>query len=133
MGNGTATNLTDGAKYAIANGVFVANSKVYVSGYLNDPMETARYWVDGVEVVLTQSAGAIRSLANGIFVVGTDVYVSGYQQINFNGIGRYVATLWKNGVINLLGNAANNSYATGVTVKTMMSMLPDMKMSKVLM
>ncbi|MCE7862726.1 MAG: hypothetical protein DYG99_04200 [Bacteroidetes bacterium CHB5] len=115
--NGTATNLTDGAKYAIANGVFVANSKVYVSGYLNDPMETARYWVDGVEVVLPQSAGAVRSLANGIFVVGTDVYVSGYQQINFSGIGRYVATLWKNGVINLLGNAANNSYATGVTVK----------------
>lgn len=115
--NGTATNLTDGAKYAIANGIFVANSKVYVSGYLNDPMETARYWVDGVEVVLTQSAGAVRSLANGIFVVGTDVYVSGYQQINFSGTGRYVATLWKNGVIYLLGNTTNNSYATGVTVK----------------
>ncbi len=114
--NGTATNLTDGTKYGIANSVFVADSKVYVSGYMNEPMETARYWVNGSGVVLPQSDNAVRTVANGIFVVGTDVYVSGYQQINFSGTGRYVATVWKNGVITLLGNTANNSYGTGVVV-----------------
>lgn len=114
--NGTETNLTTGAKHAVANGVFAAGSKVYVSGFMNDPMEVARYWVDGVEVILAQSDNAVRSIANGIFVVGTDVYVSGYQQINFSGTGRYVATVWKNGVITLLGNTVNNSYATGVVV-----------------
>jgi len=115
--NGTETNLTNGAKHAVANAVFVADNKVYVSGFMNDPMEIARYWVDGVEVLLAQSPNAVRSVANGIFVVGTDVYVSGYQQINFSGTGRYVATVWKNGGITLLGNTANNSYATGVVVK----------------
>lgn len=114
--NGTATNLTDGAKYAIANGVFVADSKIYVSGYMNEPMETARYWINGNETVLAVSPNAIRSVANGIFVAGSDVYVSGYQQINISGTGRYIATVWKNGMVTLLGNAANNSYATGVVV-----------------
>ncbi len=114
--NGTATNLTDGTKFAVANSVFVADSKVYVSGYMNEPMETARYWMNGSEVVLPKSDNAVRSVANGVFVIGTDVYVSGYQQITISGTGRYIATLWKNGVIALLGNSANNSYSTGVTV-----------------
>ncbi len=115
--NSTEHNLTDGAKYAVANSVFVSGNDVYVVGNMNEPMEKARYWKNGNEVLLSQTSGTIRSIANSICVNGSDVYVAGYQQFDAANGGKYIATIWKNGTATLLGSSANNSYATGVTIK----------------
>lgn len=115
--NTTEHNLTDGTKHAVANSIFVSGNEVYVAGNMNEPMEKARYWKNGIEVILPQTSGTVRSVANSIYVDGIDVYVAGYQQFDAGNGGKYIATLWKNGTIFLLGNPANNSYATGVTVK----------------
>lgn len=116
--NGTEHNLTDGSNYAVANAIFVAGNDVYVAGNMNTPMESARYWKNGVLTVLTQSSSFARSVANSIYVDGNDIYVAGYQQFNTANGGKYIATLWKNGVVTLLSNStSNNSYATGVSVK----------------
>lgn len=115
--NGTEHNLTDGTNHAVANAIFVAGNDVYVAGNMNTPMESARYWKNGTQTILSQSSSFVRSVANSICVNGSDVYVAGYQQFNTANGGKYVATLWKNGAVTLLGNASNNSYATGVTVK----------------
>ncbi len=115
--NGTENNLTDGTNHAVANAIFVSGNDVYVAGNMNIPMESARYWKNGVQTILSQSTSFVRSVANSIYVDGNDVYVAGYQQFNAANGGKYIATLWKNGVVTLLGNASNNSYATGVSVK----------------
>jgi hypothetical protein len=115
--NGTEHNLTDGTNHAVANAIFVAGNDVYVAGNMNTPMESARYWKNGTQTILSQSSSFVRSVANSICVNGSDVYVAGYQQFNTANGGKYIATLWKNGAVTLLGNASNNSYATGVTVK----------------
>lgn len=115
--NGAEHNLTDGTNYAVGNAIFVAGSDVYVAGNMNIPMESARYWKNGIQTILSQSSSFVRSVANSIYVDGSDVYVAGYQQFNAANGGKYIATLWKNGAATLLGNASNNSYATGVAVK----------------
>lgn len=115
--NGTEYNLTDGTNHAVANAIFVAGNDVYVAGNMNIPMESARYWKNGTQTILSQSSSFVRSVANSIYVDGNDVYVAGYQQFNTANGGKYIATLWKNGAATLLGNASNNSYATGVAVK----------------
>lgn len=118
--NGVEHNLTDGTKYAVATSIFVKGNSaddVYVAGNMNEPNERARYWKNGSEVMLTQTSGTVRSVANSIYVNGSDVYVAGYQQFDQANGGKYIATLWKNGVPSLLGSLANNSYATGVAVK----------------
>ncbi|WP_157986517.1 hypothetical protein [Chitinophaga alhagiae] len=115
--NGAAHHLTDGARYATASAIFVSGNDVYVSGNMNEPMERARYWKNGSEVILSQTGGTIRSVANSISVSGNDVYVAGYQQFDAASGGKYIATVWKNGAATLLGPSTNNSYATGVAVK----------------
>ncbi len=115
--NGTEHNLTDGTKYAVANSIFVSGNDIYVAGNMNEPTEKARYWKNGNEVLLSQTPGTVRSVANSICVFGNDVYVAGYQQFDMASGGKYIATIWKNGTTSLLGSTANNSYATGVTVK----------------
>jgi len=115
--NGTEHNLTDGTKYAVASSIYVSGNDVYVAGNMNEPMERARYWKNGNEVILSQTSGTVRSVASCISVNGIDVYVAGYQQFDAVNGGKYIATLWKNGIPTLLGTATNNSYATGVAVK----------------
>ncbi|HRN78661.1 MAG TPA: hypothetical protein PLU07_09670 [Ferruginibacter sp.] len=115
--NSTEHNLTDGAKYAVANSVFVSGNDVYVAGNMNEPMEKARYWKNGSEVLMSQTPSTVRSVANSICINGSDVYVAGYQQFDVANGGKYIATIWKNGTPTLLGSSTNNSYATGVTVK----------------
>ncbi|MFV0606091.1 MAG: fibronectin type III domain-containing protein [Niabella sp.] len=115
--NGTEHNLTDGSKYAVGNAIFFANNNVYVAGNMNEPLETARVWVNGLDNVLTLTQNCIRSVAKSIWVNGNDVYVAGHQQFNTASGGKYVATVWKNGTPALLTPASNNGYATAVTVK----------------
>ena len=115
--NSTEHNLTDGTKYAVANSVFVSGNDVYVAGNMNEPMEKARYWKNGSEVLMSQTPSTVRSVANSICINGSDVYVAGYQQFDVANGGKYIATIWKNGTPTLLGSSTNNSYATGVTVK----------------
>jgi hypothetical protein len=116
--DGIETILTDGEKHAIATSIYVYNNDVYVAGYMNEPMETARYWKNGVETILPTSTNSVRSRAESIYVNGGDIYIAGYQQISLGGPNaKYVATVWKNGVVTLLSDIANNGYASGVTVK----------------
>lgn len=116
--DGVGTILTDGVKYAIANSIYVYNNDIYVAGFMNEPMETARYWKNGVETILPQSPNSVRSRAESIYVDGGNIYIAGYQQIHLGYLNdKYVATFWKNGVITLLGDMANNGYASGVSVK----------------
>lgn len=117
--NGTETNLTDGTKHAIATSIFVTGNSsddIFVAGYMNDPMEKARYWKNGAEIILAQTSGTVRSVAGSIYVSGDDIYIAGYQQFDAVNGGKYIATIWKNGIPNLLGSSATNSYATGVMV-----------------
>jgi hypothetical protein len=116
--NGTQHNLTDGSKYSIASSIYVSNNDVYVAGYMNEPNEVARYWKNGGENILAQSANSVRSRAASIYVAGSDVYVAGYQQISTGGgSSKYVATVWKNNAITNLSDIANNGYASGVYIR----------------
>jgi len=89
--NGTPTTLTDGTYVAEATGVTVAGGAVYVSGYIEGPVQRV-YWKDGVAVPLS-TPGLYDCSQWGIYVsTAGDVYVSGVYQ--------NLAKYWKNGVMN---------------------------------
>lgn len=94
----TLNNNTQGS--CAAYSVFVANNKVYVSGYL-DNAHIPAYWVDGEVKIL--SGGFTTS---NIFVHGQDVYVLG--QANQTNPSNYASgVLWKNDQVILNVNSAS--------------------------
>ncbi|MCL1908716.1 MAG: Ig-like domain-containing protein [Holophagaceae bacterium] len=111
-----SNELTDGARDAKANAVFVNGDGVYVAGYersyTRNREEEATLWTDGVSKSLgnTDFNRYGRSNANAVFVSGSYVYVAGYE-INYSqGQDREVATLWTNGVSKPLGNSNSGQY-----------------------
>jgi len=88
--NGTPTVLTDGTYVAEATGVTVAGGAVYVSGYIEGPVQPV-YWKNGVAVPVTVP-GSYSTVLSAIYVSSAgDVYTSGaYQDL---------AKYWKNGTM----------------------------------
>src|SRR5690349_20093124 len=68
--------LSDGTKDAQTTAVFVSNFDFYVSGWeTNSKQGTyAKYWRNGIAVLLTDSTSASFSRATDIKVQGEDVY-----------------------------------------------------------
>jgi hypothetical protein len=107
--NGIVTNLSDGTTIAYASSIMVVGNDVYIAGFVQDPITgiyVAKYWKNGIPVVLTTSGNGIASC---IFVSGNDVYVAG-------SINSY-AVYWKNGhTIELNRGSAVTSGASSIFV-----------------
>ncbi len=98
--NGNGTALPQGA---YTTDIFVANGKVYVTGYSGSPKK-AMLWVDNVPTELGNGE------ARSVFVSGNDVYVAGYETVSGSNTARY----WKNGVETVL--ATGSTYPTALSI-----------------
>ena len=104
------TTLTD-TIYGSQVAITTPEKHIYIAGFeINSSRYIARYWKDGVAIVLTN--GTQDAEASSIYAVGTDVYVAGYES---NGTKK-VAKLWKNGVATNLSNGTTDAAANAVVV-----------------
>lgn len=117
--NGSAVNLTDGTKTAGALSIAVSGSDVYVSGYENNQSVTttavnavARYWKNGIPVVLGGTAPDSRSSAYSLYLSGNDVYCGGFDVDNTIAGAKY----WKNNTRVNLTNGVNPSSVSSIVV-----------------
>ncbi len=117
--NGSAVNLTDGTKTAGALSIAVSGSDVYVSGYENNQSVTttavnavARYWKNGIPVVLGGTAPDSRSSAYSLYLSGNDVYCGGFDVDNTIAGAKY----WKNNTRVNLTNGLNPSSVSSIVV-----------------
>jgi len=115
--NGTAYNVSDGTKNAVATGVYVKGLDVYVSFTDNTSgRRRAKLWKNGTETTLLFpdiNDPFVESAANGI----CNGVVAGYYQTAST--GRSVAVYWDdNGSKQLSNPATNNAEATGIHIKT---------------
>jgi hypothetical protein len=119
--NGNPQNLSENDSSAhsvcVSNdgNVYVAGTEYLGSGTSGDiylgrllKREFATLWIDGVPKRLGDGE------ANSVFVSGNDVYVAG---IGRNAEGQFVATLWKNGNPQVLGNGTGGANAVFVSGK----------------
>lgn len=67
-------------------------ANVYVAGYEN---KVAKYWKNGVSVVVSDSVNNTNALANCIIVAGNDIYLGGYESETTT--PNIIAKYWKNG------------------------------------
>ncbi len=126
--NGAATLLPRPGGLTVdyyANGIVVAGSDVYVSGYTdfgNGSIGTAISWANGGwATTLSLPSGWLFDgyTANGITVSGSDVYVAGG---GVNSIGNDAAAYWMNGTPTTLPmpsnmpNSSAGSYADGIAI-----------------
>jgi len=76
-----------------ATGIAVANGKVYVSGYNNNPVSPC-YWIDGARVDLpkVQLGSSIKAYTSDIAVSNGKVYVSGSYDVSSD--YNYTACYW---------------------------------------
>ncbi|MGA1983297.1 MAG: hypothetical protein ABSG84_12630 [Acidobacteriaceae bacterium] len=115
--NGVGTQLTDPTHGAIALGIAVSGSDVYVVGNDSAPGEhqIAVIWKNGVETALTD--GTKDGYASGISISGTDVYVSG-SEIGFDASGNpyFAAEYWKNGAATILSNSLAGEMTNAIFV-----------------
>lgn len=81
---------------------------IYVAGYEFDDANIpyAKVWKNGTEIFEMKNAGA-RSIA----LVGNDIFIAGTM---LHSSGKYVATLWKNGVPTFLTDGTKSSDAFSV-------------------
>lgn len=108
---------------AVANGVCINNSNIFIAGSENLPGATtiAKYWVNGINANGTlngnryqNALSTFESEANSIYVTSNDdVFVAGWEHKN----GVYFATLWKNGIATTLSTSNSGSIANCVFVK----------------
>ncbi|MEZ4791886.1 MAG: hypothetical protein R2811_17940 [Flavobacteriales bacterium] len=106
--NGAEQALTDGSSDAVATGVSVDATGVYVSGEMDGK---AVYWHDGVQVELTD--GTHSAAATDIEVENGVVYVCGGEE---NDSGILQACTWTNGTkstLTLNGGLASDLHVVG--------------------
>jgi hypothetical protein len=105
--DGQTILLSNGRILDRANSVYVAGNDVYVTGWLDSG---GVLWKNGEP----QSQNAERNFFNNsVYVAGNDVYVAGrHTESLSNGDLFMAATLWKNGVRQVLPHD-NNSYHAG--------------------
>ncbi len=102
--NNLPNSLTDGNEDAMANGVAVVNSDVYVVGQRKLPNNDnwiATLWKNGEPISLSDPT-TTNANAYDIAVVGTDVYVIGESRILSDLSSKHV--YWKNGELSYLSN-----------------------------
>jgi hypothetical protein len=93
-------------KGKVSGGAFTYTPTVYVAGSeINGNHYEAKYWKDGIEIVLRDSA-----VANVIVANGNDLYIGG-NALDAS-TGKAQAIIWKNGVANYL--TTNNLTAGSV-------------------
>jgi hypothetical protein len=111
--NGLTVQLPSRSTEASANSIIVVGNDVYVAGeegdFTSNGKNTAKYWKNGQEVLLTGPVGAG---ATSIAVDGGDVYVAGWE---YKGT-RTVALYWKNGQPVTLTDGAEDARATAIAV-----------------
>ena len=111
------------------NGIYVANNKVYVAGYIAymgaGPKATAAYWTDNTESCVEVSNPLAFSNAATIFVDTGSIYVGGSENY-FEYIGEEKATYWNNNSPVVVGDGAINSmYVSGGKVYTAGNIILD--------
>ncbi|MEZ4809961.1 MAG: Ig-like domain-containing protein [Allomuricauda sp.] len=96
---------------AFAFSVFVAGGgNVHVAG---TKQGVAEIWENGVPTDLPVPGTLINSSAHSVYVDGDDVYVAG-QYLTQN--SPYIATVWKNGIANDLGDGTTSTHAQSIFV-----------------
>jgi uncharacterized membrane protein len=95
--NDVEHDLTDGSSGdSQAASIVVAGGQVHVAGSeLASGQRKAKYWLNGVETVLT--TGANHEWATGISVDGSTVRICGYEW-TMSGGAKSAAKIWTNGV-----------------------------------
>ena len=113
--NGQAQYLTDGTVSTQANSVFVSGNDVYVAGFETGNNGTAKLWRNGELQNLATTGNLSHALS--VYVAGNDVYVAGYQYYYDDEHDMYAATVWRNGVSEILAGPYHNwDWATSVFV-----------------
>ncbi|WP_223826664.1 hypothetical protein [Flagellimonas sp. S3867] len=103
-------NLTDGAKNAGAESLYVSDTDIYVAGFerSENNLNVAKLWKNGEAIDL--SDGQNTSTAHAVFVYEKDVYVAGKD-------GKK-AKVWKNEkVLYELNSGSRSASAYGLFVK----------------
>ncbi len=105
--NNKPVMLTDSTADTETTGIAVSGHDVYVSGFEYNGKKTdetdhgrkavAKYWKNGVAVVLTDGSHEARALS--IFVKDADVYVTGYEEVSSTVVSNNLHAIryWKNG------------------------------------
>ncbi|MEZ4809963.1 MAG: Ig-like domain-containing protein [Allomuricauda sp.] len=87
---------------------------VYVVGYeYINGIDTARIWENGVPIDLPMPGTVTQSGAFSVYVDGDDVYVAGFYRLQDP---HYIATVWKNGIVEEVGDGTTSTFAWSVFV-----------------
>lgn len=107
--NGVLTILSDPNSSALAYGIYVSGTDVYVAGYLGTFVRTGVYWKNGVATTLGSGQ------PEGIFVAPNgDIYIPNGETASFG--SNKGPTYWKNGtLVTLPGDGA--SYVSAIAVQ----------------
>ena len=94
-----------------ANGIFVHNGDVYVTGYrfqVDDWIHNAVYWKNGKITTLSPTMWGV---GTGITVSDTSIYVSGYYLKNGS---KWTASVWQDSIKTDLTDGSEHSSANGI-------------------
>jgi len=107
--NGIPEIINPDTQGSEVSSIFVSGGDIYLVGNeIRDNAYNAKVWKNGTGTFLSSTSG---SDARSVYVHNGDVYIAGWE---YNGEGKQVATLWKNGVASPL---ATDAFAYSVIVK----------------
>jgi hypothetical protein len=127
--NDVPITLTTTGRKSEATGIYISGNDIYICGYEektipangNTPTydyNEAKYWKNGVAVVLNPSASPFSAVAKCIWVANNKVYIGGYSDVfGVSSVGTYWTTDINGG--NLVeNNITNNDTGTvnGITI-----------------
>lgn len=117
--NGSTNALTDGKRWGVAHSIQVSGNDVHVCGYDYNIDEVSyvigKYWRNGTEVNLVDTASDLAGIPYSMFISGDDVYLAGYIGHKFS--ARSAAVYWKNGMPVFLTDTSKLSDAQSIFVK----------------
>ncbi len=108
--NGVADTLLSNGNKAVADGICVDGSDIYVAGYIttDQGFQTPVYWLNGSIKMLAESEAGV---AKDVVVVGDDVYVVGFMYDEMY----QIATVWENGDATSLAPSGMTSGVSAIT------------------
>ena len=112
--NGQPVVMPSVFDHAVANGIAVSGSDVYLVGsaYSSTGKSRAILWKNGTIVPLTD--GTRFAAATGIFIQGSDVYICGEETDDNDSF--YVAKYWKNGQPVILSDTTSTCFTNSIFV-----------------